>query len=102
MRRADDVMLHVRALTHAQRPVCAGAGMPCCHTKCGSQLHGTDAMLMSPLAWGVAMTDVRRVRRTRRRSSKVSIVRRTVSARMSHQCFKLFLLVCQDDTGSVE
>jgi hypothetical protein len=103
MRRADDVMLHVCAdacpaagvrgrgyamLPHEVRVPVARDG---CDVDFTSSLGGRDDRCAPCTAHPPR----------RRRSSKVGIVRRTVSARMSHH-FKLFLLVCQDDTGSVE
>ena len=96
--------VRARALTHAQRPVCAGAGMPCCHTKCGSQLHGTDAMLISPLAWGVAICavygvryDVSPARPTRVAGVELGIVYQYTYA--SRSLLNFFFFVCQVERG---
>lgn len=101
MRRADDVMLHVCAdacpaagvrgrgyamLPHEVRVPVARDG---CDVDFTSSLGGRDDRCAPCTAHPPAVVV------SRYRPSG------TVSARMSHH-FKLFLLVCQDDTGSVE
>jgi hypothetical protein len=103
MRRADDVMLHVCAdacpaagvrgrgyamLPHEVRVPVARDG---CDVDFTSSLGGRDDRCAPCTAHPPAVV------------KSVSSVRTAIgrSARMSHH-FKLFLLVCQDDTGSVE